>query len=94
MDDYRIILSSHARVRMFERCVTLKEVKDAIRLGKIIEAYPRSMPCPSVLLLYWHDLRPLHVVVAIDNAYKTKRVITVYEPGTDTWEVGFERRKS
>ena len=73
---------------MFERYVTLKEVKDAVRFGKIIETYSESTPYPSVLLLYWNDLRPLHVVVAIDNAYKTKGVITVYEPDIDTWEVG------
>jgi hypothetical protein len=79
---------------MFERRVTLKEVKDAIRLGKIIETYSKSTPYPSVLLLYWNDLRPLHVVVATDSAYKTKHVITVYESGIDIWEVGFERRRS
>jgi hypothetical protein len=78
---------------MFKRSITLKQVKEAIRLGKVIETYPENTPYPSVLLLHWSGSRLLHIVVAIDEAYKTKRVITVYEPDTGTWEVGFERRK-
>jgi hypothetical protein len=55
---------------------------------------PDDTPYPSRLVLGWQGSRPIHVVAA-DNADADETiVITVYEPGTDQWEAGFQRRRS
>jgi len=50
-------------------------------------------PYPSRLVLGWIHGRPLHVVVAENRRDGETIVITAYEPGTDKWEAGFNRRK-
>jgi hypothetical protein len=44
-----------------------------------------------VLVLDW--LRPLHVVVVVDDVRQEERIITVYEPDSDRWTNFRERRR-
>ena len=84
----------HAVQRMFERGITISDVKEVIKTGKIIETYPKDKPFQSYLLLgFISNNRPLHVVVAIDPNTKKAIVITVYIPDSKLWEEGFEGRK-
>ena len=46
-----VIVSNHARVRMFERNVSTDELLTVIAHGEIIETYPDDEPCPSALIL-------------------------------------------
>ena len=50
-------------------------------------------PYPSRLVFGWHNLRPLHVVVADNTDDGENIVITAYEPDPEEWEADFKRRK-
>ena len=83
----------HAVQRMFERGITVLDVKEVIKTGMVIENYPEDKPFQSYLLLGFMKGKPLHVVAAVDNKTKKAIIITVYEPDPKLWQAGFERRK-
>ena len=88
-----LIFRSHAIKRMFERGITVAEVRSVITHGKTIQHYREDKPFPSRLILGWSDERPLHVVCAWDAENLILVVITVYEPDPDVWMAGFERKR-
>jgi len=79
----KFIISNHARIRMFQRNISTKDIKHVIANGEIIENYPEDEPCPSALFLGFIDGNPCHVVVA--QCEDHARVITVYQPEKDKW---------
>ncbi|MGO9275065.1 MAG: DUF4258 domain-containing protein [Terriglobia bacterium] len=86
----------HAIKRMFERRISVDQVRQVLGAGEVIEDYPNDVPYPSRLMPGWSGSRPLQVVAA-DNDTKEGQetiVITVYEPSPGEWEAGFRRRKS
>jgi len=87
-----LIFRAHALERMFERGVTMEEVRLVIETGKTLENYPEDWPYPSELMIGWVNGRPLHVVAA--EAEDSTIVITVYEPNPALWEADFEKRKT
>ena len=93
MPDDRIVYRVHAIQRMFQRQVTEEDVREIIRAGEVIESYPNDSPYPSELRLGWAGARPLHVVVARNEAVGEVIVITVYVPDSALWEAGYRRRK-
>ena len=78
-----ILISHHARVRMFERNISTDELITIISSGEIIEDYPDDEPCPSVLILGFIDAVAYHIVIALCRDHI--RVITVYIPEEDKW---------
>ena len=88
-----LVFRVHAIQRMFERAITKEDVRQVLATGKTIEAYPEDQPYPSRLVLGWVGTRPIHVVVADNQAQQETIVITVYEPDLAKWEAGFERRR-
>ena len=70
-----LIFRQHAVRRMFERSISIAEVKSALASGRIIEDYPDDTPYPSCLWLGYAGRRPLHIVYA-DNA---GRILTLGE---------------
>ena len=88
-----MVFRLHALERMFKRKISEKDVRNIVETGKTIESYPDDQPYPSRLVFGWISNRPIHVVVADNQAQKEIIVITTYEPDTDRWEYDFERRK-
>jgi len=88
-----IIFRIHAVQRMFERCFSEEGIRHVLDTGETIENYPDDIPYPSCLILGWRGLRPAHIVVMDNNEETEIIVITVYEPDSRQWEVGFKRRK-
>jgi hypothetical protein len=88
IDSGDVLISHHARVRMFERNVSTDDLITIISTGEIIEEYPEDEPCPSVLIMGCVDAVAYHTVIAICTDHI--RVITVYIPEEDKW---FEYRK-
>jgi hypothetical protein len=86
-----ILISHHARVRMFERNVSTDELIAVISLGEIIEEYPDDDPCPSVLILGYIEAVAYHTVIALCRDHI--RVITVYIPEQDKW-IEYRRRRN
>ncbi|MEW6242372.1 MAG: DUF4258 domain-containing protein [Chloroflexota bacterium] len=93
MSNRRVIFRIHAIQRMFERRVSDEAVKRAIQTGETIENYPEDRPYPSRLILGWHGTRPLHIVIADNEAENETIVITVYEPDPNQWSANFRSRK-
>jgi hypothetical protein len=89
----RLVFRTHALRRMFERHISVDDVRDVVARGEIIERYPDDTPYPSRLMLGWPADRPVHVVVA-DNVQENETiVITTYQPDAAQWEVDFKRRR-
>jgi len=85
-----ILISYHARVRMFERNISTDDLIFVISSGEIIEEYPEDEPCPSVLIMGWIDAVAYHTVIAICTDHI--RVITVYIPEENKW-IEYRRRR-
>lgn len=93
MDVDRLIFTGHAVRRMFERGLSVADVRSVIRDGEIIEDYPNDMPHPSQLLLGYCGGRPVHVVLALETATRTGWVVTAYIPDIAIWEADFRSRR-
>jgi beta-phosphoglucomutase-like phosphatase (HAD superfamily) len=87
-----IIFRVHALTRMFERRISVEDVRTAITRGEVVQTYPDDKPYPSRLLLGWIGTRPLHVVVAEDSEDGILIVVTAYEPDPIQWDSGFKRK--
>lgn len=85
-----ILISHHARVRMFERDISTDDLIAVISSGEILEEYPEDEPCPSVLIMGFIGTVAYHTVVALCRDHI--RVITVYIPEEDKW-IEYRRRR-
>ncbi len=86
-----ILISHHARIRMFERNVSTDNLITIISSGEIIEEYSDDEPCPSVLIMGFIDAVAYHTVIALCTDHI--RVITVYIPEQDKW-IEYRRRRN
>jgi len=93
MECHRLSFSRHAITRMFERGLSVSDVRDVIAHGDAIASYPDDQPYPSTLLLGYSGKRPIHVVVAQAPADGACFVITAYEPDPAVWTDDFRRRR-
>ena len=88
----RLIFRVHALERMFERRITVEDVRSVVTDGEVIQSYPEDKPYPSRLVLGWRGTRPIHVVVAEDSEDGILIVVTAYEPDPVQWDAGFKRK--
>jgi hypothetical protein len=93
MDCKRVFFSGHAIQRMFERGIGRDDVLAVIAQGETIAEYADDKPYPSRLLLGSVETKPLHVVLASNEAAGHGIVVTVYEPTLEHWNGGFRTRK-
>lgn len=90
---YKLDFRVHAIRQMFNRSITIPDVRSVIQRGVIIEEYPDDTPHPSYLILdIIHD-RPFHVVGAYDKENRVIIVVTAYEPDPEQWNETFTRRR-
>ena len=77
--------SRHALVRVVERDISEREIRQAGVGATIIEDYPGDKYSPSCLLLGFTQAgRPLHIQVSLaDN--NLVRIVTLYEPSPNDW---------
>ena len=87
------VLTLHVFEKVRALDITLAEFEELLDGGEVIEETPlRPMELKQVVLvLDW--LRPLHVVVVVDDVRQEERIITVYEPDTNRWANFRERRR-
>jgi hypothetical protein len=88
----RLVFRVHALERMFERRITVEDVRAVVTDGEVIQRYPDDKPYPSRLVLGWRGSRPIHVVVAEDGDAGILIVVTAYEPDPVQWDTGFKRK--
>jgi hypothetical protein len=94
MAAHKLIFRAHALQRMFERSISVADVRGVVEAGERIKAYPDDTPYPSRLLLGWSGVRPLHVVAADNSVDGETIIITAYEPDLRQWEPDFKRRRT
>jgi len=86
-----LLISHHARVRMFERNVSTDDLVAIIASGEIIEEYPDDDPCPSLLVMGFIGAVAYHAVIGLCADHI--RVITVYIPEEDKW-IEYRKRRT
>ena len=93
MDCKRVVFSGHAIQRMFERGISRDGVLAVIVQGETIAEYADDNPYPSRLLLGFVAAKPLHVVLASNEAASVCIVVTVYEPSVEQWNEDLRTRR-
>ena len=83
----------HAVLQMFERKISVNDVKSVVKKGEIIQSYPDDKPYPSFLILAHINKRPIHVVLAVDTNVENCTIVTAYEPSSKLWNHNFKTRK-
>ena len=94
MNNPKILFRVHAVQRMFERKVSVRNVSQALRSGKVIEDYSAEMPEPSRLILGFQGTHPFHMVTSENPETNEVTVITVYIPDPAQWSKDFKGRRS
>ena len=81
-----IVFRVHAVQRMFEREISVKNVRKILDTGEIIEDYSAEMPEPGRLMLGYQGKRPVHIVLSENSKDNQVIIVTVYIPGRDRWK--------
>ncbi|MGF1518035.1 MAG: DUF4258 domain-containing protein [Nodosilinea sp.] len=85
--------SKHAVDQSIVRQILVREVREAIANGQVIEDYPDDKYGSSCLILGFTKLRrPLHIQCSYPSRPIIK-VITLYEPEADKWNNDFTKRR-
>jgi hypothetical protein len=89
----RFEFSKHATDQSILRRISVREIREAVSRGEIIEDYPHDKYGPSCLILgFTHIGRPLHIQCSYASRPVIK-IITVYEPDPAEWVEFRIRRK-
>ncbi len=87
-----IAITEHARIRLYERHISIDDVMSGIQTGTIIQQYPNDTPLPSCFILgFSTKSEPIHLVISRDNDFIY--LITAYFPDPDLWENDYKTRK-
>jgi hypothetical protein len=86
--------SKHAVDQLILRGIRVKEIREAISSGEIIEDYPDDKYSPSCLVSgFTQKCRCIH----IQCSYPTRpliKIITLYEPNLKQWNDNFTIRRN
>ena len=89
--DYSYSLHVFRKLRSLD--LTLAEFEQILGGGEVIAELTDSADLTRELVLLIEWVRPLHLVVAVDSRHQEERLVTVYEPRRDEWDVEFRRRR-
>lgn len=88
----KIAITEHARVRLYERNISIDDIVNGIDTGEIIKHYPDDKPLESYLVMGFSiKSEYIHFVVSCDMDFIY--LITAYFPDPDVWESDFKTRK-
>lgn len=88
-----LVFRVHALQRMFERQISVGDVRWVLESGETIAEYSDDRPLASRLVLGWVLGKPIHVVAADEEESEITVVITAYRPDADRWYSGFRWRR-
>jgi hypothetical protein len=91
----RVLWSRHAINELIGENWTRQAIEAALMSCRVIEDYPtQHRPLPDCLVLAWFANNiPVHVVVAIDEEHERLFVVTVYRPSPQEWKDDWQTRK-
>lgn len=85
-------LSKHAVDQSVIRSIRIREIKEAIAIGQVIEDYPDDKYGASCLVAgFTANSRPLHIQCSYPSRFLIK-IITIYQPNCDRWNRNFTQR--
>jgi hypothetical protein len=87
------VLSEHAFDKLRLLDCTFAEVDAAIEHAEIIEEHVTDDNLLKEVVLVVDWIRPLHVIVVVDDRHEEERIVTVYEPDPDLWSPDYRRRR-
>jgi len=90
---YPILLTEHVFDKLRSVDLGLAEFEALLDTCVVIEETDLASDRVKevVLLIEW--VRPLHLVVIVDDEREEERILTVYEPDPMRWHPGFRRRR-
>jgi hypothetical protein len=89
----RFEFSQHAVDQSIIRYISVQELREAVKVGEIIEDYPKDKYGPSCLVFGTTDAgRPLHIQCSYPSRPLVK-IVTLYEPDPDRW-IDFKVRRT
>ncbi len=90
---YRYLYRKHVFDKLRALDLALAEFQQALGEGEVIaEAAEGPLETKELVLLLTGPF-PLHVVIAVDDARREERLITVYEPDPAVWTADLRRRR-
>jgi len=87
------LLSEHAFDKLRLLDCTFAEFDAALATAEVIEEHELEAGVLKELILAVEWVRPLHVVVVVDDTRGEERILTVYEPDPQRWTSGYRRRR-
>ena len=85
-------VTEHAKLRLSERGIKLKDVINCVENGEILEQYETDKPLPSCLVLGLSiENKYLHAVVSHDDEFIY--LITAYYPNLTKWNSDYKTRR-
>ena len=92
IENKKVDWTKHCLNRLNQRNISIADVKNAIRNGRIIEYYNNDYPYPSCLILGISiNNKLLHIVCGI--SYNLVHMITAYYPDSNKWEEDMKTRR-
>lgn len=88
-----ILLTEHVFDKLRSIDLGLTEFEALLDAGVVIEETTLADGPVKELVLLIEWLRPLHLVVVVDDGHQEERIVTVYEPEPTRWHPGFRRRR-
>ncbi len=89
-----VVLTDHVFDKLRSIDLALAEFEALLDDGVVIEETPLHDAALKELVLIIEWLRPLHIVVIVDDEREEERILTVYEPDPTRWHPGFRRRRT
>lgn len=90
---YPLVLSEHTFDKLRLLDCTFSEFELALASAIIIEERAISSTQLKELVLTVAWVRPLHVIVVVDDDRREERIVTVYEPTPRRWSKDYRRRR-
>jgi len=88
----KVFVTEHAAERFRQRGIRVKDIRNAVKNGEVIEDYPDDYPFPSCLI-YGKDAVDKVIHVCMSDEGTSSRIITAYYPDPDKWNEDLKIRK-
>jgi len=89
----RLEWRKHVLQKLVERGVAQSAVLEVLTSGERIRDYAEDRPFPSALFLGYIGGKPLHAVVACDEANRRAFIITAYEPSLEVFDADYRTKR-
>jgi hypothetical protein len=90
----RIRWSYHVTMRLKQRKLTAQVLSDSMASLDLMESYPDDKYLPSFLLRGVVEGLVFHALIATDVEGDNVRVVTMYLPDPNKWDVAGRKRRS